>query len=216
MATTRSHAKIAYRSGCRDALARLRITVVGTGNWRTDDNVVARVRATGADAVFLAGSFTPAEAPPLIRALRRRLPPNVKLLAPDGFFVVPWLAKLTGAAAEGMTISRAGLPLNRLPPTGARFVARFRAAIGDEPDPYSVYAAQATEVLLDAIARSDGTRASIAHELFATRVHDGLIGSFAITQQGDTTAGDVTIYRVHRGALEPSRVIEPSTQLTSH
>jgi hypothetical protein len=66
----------------------------------------------------------------------------------SSFFVMPWLVKLTREAADGMMISRAGLPLDRLPAAGARFVARFRAAIGDEPDPYSVYAAQATEVML--------------------------------------------------------------------
>jgi hypothetical protein len=68
--------------------------------------------------------------------------------------------------------------------------------------------------MLDAIARSNGSRGSITRELYATRVHDGLIGNFAITPEGDTTARAVTIYRVTRRALEPARVIAPPTQLT--
>ena len=38
-----------------------------------------------------------------------------------------------------------------------------------EVEPATVYAAQATEVLLDAIARSDGTRGSVLEQLFKTR-----------------------------------------------
>jgi ABC-type branched-subunit amino acid transport system substrate-binding protein len=126
---------------------------------------------------------------------------------------VPWLVKFTGEAAEGMTISRAGLPLDRLPAAGASFVARFRAAIGEQPDPDSVYAAQAADVLLNAIARSNGTRASVARELFTTRVHNGIIGSFTITREGDTTARTITIYRVTHGAVRTWQVITPPANL---
>jgi hypothetical protein len=42
--------------------------------------------------------------------------------------------------------------------------------------------------MLDAIARSDGTRASVTKELLRTRVRDGLIGSFRFDRNGDTTA----------------------------
>jgi hypothetical protein len=84
-----------------------------------------------------------------------------------------------------MTISRAGLALERLPGPGARCPARFRTAIAQQPEPYSMYAAQAADVLLDAIARSGGTRASVVRELFATRVHNGILGNFTVTPQGE-------------------------------
>jgi DNA-binding SARP family transcriptional activator/ABC-type branched-subunit amino acid transport system substrate-binding protein/streptogramin lyase len=197
----------------RRTAARLGIRVPRTVDWHTARGLVARVRATDTDGVFLAGNFDPATVPRLIRALRRGLPASVKLLAPDGLFQPLWLVKLAGRAAERMTISRAGLPLERLPAPGARFVARFRRAIGEQPDPYSVYAAQATNVLLDAIARSDGTRASVVRELFATRVHNGIIGSFSITPQGDTTARTITIYRVAHAEFRPWKVITPRANL---
>jgi ABC-type branched-subunit amino acid transport system substrate-binding protein len=48
---------------------------------------------------------------------------------------------------------------------------------------------QATAVLLEAIAASDGTRASVTTNLFRTRVSNGMLGSFEFDENGDTTAG---------------------------
>jgi branched-chain amino acid transport system substrate-binding protein len=74
-------------------------------------------------------------------------------------------------------------------------------------EPAAVYAAQATEVLLDAIARSDGTRESVLEELFATRVRDGLLGSFGFDENGDITESPVTILRVVRGGGRSNRIL---------
>jgi branched-chain amino acid transport system substrate-binding protein len=133
-----------------------------------------------------------------VAALRHLLPAGARLMAADGFYVVPWLVRLTGPAAEGMTISRPGLPLDRLPAAGARFVASLGARVGERPDPYSVYAAQAADVLLDAIARSDGTRASVTKQLFRTRIQRGILGDFGFDANGDTTSAPVTILRAER------------------
>jgi ABC-type branched-subunit amino acid transport system substrate-binding protein len=60
----------------------------------------------------------------------------------------------------------------------------------------AVHAAQAMDVLLDAIARTDGTRESVTRKLFSTRISNGLLGSFWITSTGDTTLNAVTIFRI--------------------
>ena len=122
-------------------------------------------------------------------------------------------AALTGPAADGMTVSIPGVPLSSLRGDGARFVGRFGRLIGGRPDVYAVYAAEATEVLLDAIRRSDGTRRSIVSALFATHVRNGLLGSFAFTPQGDITRRAITTYRVTNGALRLWRVDEPPAKL---
>jgi len=84
--------------------------------------------------------------------------------------------------------------------TISRFGEAFgRTQPGVEIEPSAVYTAQATEVLLDAIARSDGTRSSVLEELFETRVRDGLLGSFAFDANGDTTESPITVLRVARG-----------------
>src|SRR5206468_13081294 len=67
-----------------------------------------------------------------------------------------------------------------------------------------VYAAQATEVLLDAIARSDGARASVTKELLASHVRGGILGDFHFDADGDFDPSPVTIFRVVRGPRRSS------------
>jgi ABC-type branched-subunit amino acid transport system substrate-binding protein len=60
---------------------------------------------------------------------------------------------------------------------------------------YAAYAAQSAQVMLDAIAKSDGTRASVTDNLFKTNVKNGILGSFSINKNGDTTNNPVTVYK---------------------
>jgi ABC-type branched-subunit amino acid transport system substrate-binding protein len=133
---------------------------------------------------------------------------------PDGFYEPRNLARMR-PAAEGLLITIAGPPLERLGSNGARFASRLATAIGVRPYTYSVYAAQATELLLDAIGRSDGTRASVVREVFGAHVRNGILGNFTITPQGDTSTRIVTVYRVTHGHPRLWRVIEPRAALMS-
>jgi hypothetical protein len=72
-----------------------------------------------------------------------------------------------------------------------------------------VNAVQATELLLDAIARSDGTRRSVVRELFDSEVRGGVLGDFSVTPTGDTTANRVTIYELKDGELVLDRLLTP-------
>jgi ABC-type branched-subunit amino acid transport system substrate-binding protein len=56
-------------------------------------------------------------------------------------------------------------------------------------------AAQATELVLDAIAASDGTRASVLERLRTRTVRRGILGSFRFDENGDMTPGWVAILR---------------------
>jgi ABC-type branched-subunit amino acid transport system substrate-binding protein len=99
-------------------------------------------------------------------------------------------------AAEGTYVSVAGVPASRLPPAGAA----FRRAFGAKVSFYAPLAAQATDVLLDAIAASDGTRTSVLKRLFALRIRHGIVGDIRFDQNGDLVTGPVTILRMQRGA----------------
>ncbi len=105
----------------------------------------------------------------LLKDLRAVVGPNVVFVGPDGW--TPYSATLgAGSAAQNMYISYAGQPLERLGPTGKKFIKHFRAyaKIKGNMPPYAVYQAQAAQIMLGAIARSDGTRASVVKE----HVHD--------------------------------------------
>jgi branched-chain amino acid transport system substrate-binding protein len=199
----------------RQAAAKLGIAVARVGSWTADRasyaRLAQRIKPSAADAVFLGGGFG-ANGERLIQDLRAGLGPEVQILAPDGF-AVPGLAEATGLAGEGMTVSVAGVPPGRLDGRGARFASRFGVALGEVPEQYSIYAAQAMQLLLESISRSDGTRTSVIKELFASRVRNGILGDFAITATGDTTANAVTIYRIKGGKRRLFKVITPPLKL---
>ena len=190
------------------AARNLGLEIVGSAKWsdeaRNFERLARRIARTRADAVFLGGFLDP-NGGALVRDLRARLGLDVALVAPDRFFPVPDLIEAAGPAARGMYLSVYGVPNGELPPPGKRFLEEFEATRAGEPSPsYSAaYAAQAAEILLDAIARSDGTRSSVMQELRRTTVEDGILGDIRFDENGDLVEGPVTIFRVvgkgHRG-----------------
>ena len=134
-----------------------------------------------------------------------------KILGPDGFTPFPALLE-AGRAAEGVTVSVAESPTGRLDKTGTRFATSFAAAVGASTEPYSVAAAQATDDLVAAIAHSNGTRESVIAELHALPTIGGILGDFRFDRNGDTTAGVVTIYRIHHGRPVIWRIIRPPSK----
>jgi branched-chain amino acid transport system substrate-binding protein len=203
------------------AAGRRGIEVVGTRAWPLPQGpkgaapnrpaiaaFVRKVARTRPDGVFLGGVEEDPAVAPLIRGLRRALP-RMQLIAPDAFAFFPQLVRDVGPAVEGMLVSQPQIAPSLLHGRGREFATDFGRRIDDTFYPWTAYGAQAADVLLDAIARSDGTRASVTRALFRTRVRDGLIGSFAFTPAGDTTTGSVTIIRVERGKPVPLRVITP-------
>lgn len=189
------------------AAGRLGITVGGRWGWpegrASYAQLAARVARAGADGVFITGGFAPG-AVQLLRDLRTRLGPNVQFVA-DGFDTDT--AVLNRASAEGLLISQPGPIGDRLGAAGKRFAAAFAKKFGEEPTRFALSSAQAMDVLLDAIARSDGTRASVTRRLFDTRISNGILGSFWITPSGDTTLNEVTIQRVVGGKVTPYATI---------
>ncbi|HEY2939052.1 MAG TPA: ABC transporter substrate-binding protein [Gaiellaceae bacterium] len=204
-------------SDVRHAATKLGVRIAGFERWdphaRTYGALARRVRRTGADGVFLGGSVDISNGPALVKDLRAALGQRVHILLPDGFSPISAFAQLAGPAAEGITVSLPAPAPDRVRGAGRRFVADFRKAIGRPVETYSVTAAQATEVLLDSIARSDGTRASVTRQLFKTKIKNGILGSFSFDRKGDTTAGAMTIYRVVSGRPRVLSVITPSPSL---
>jgi ABC-type branched-subunit amino acid transport system substrate-binding protein len=98
-----------------------------------------------------------------------------------------------------MYLTITGLPIDRLPSRGRRFARELgETQPGLAVTSYAVNAAQATEVLLAAIADSDGTRKSVTDRLLKTRLGDGLIGSVGFDRFGDLASQPVTVLRVRR------------------
>ena len=116
----------------------------------------------------------------LVKALRARLGPRVAIMVGDQFDV-GGLIHGAGLAARGVYLATVeALPdAGSLTPAGARFAASFGTAARRG---YAMNAAAAAEVVLQAIARSDGTRASVLRSLRSLHVNNGILGTSRSTE----------------------------------
>ena len=93
---------------------------------------------------------------------------KVKMIAPDGFVGFPALLKQPEAV--GMYLSFPGLPADVLRAhggAGAKVLDAYKAKYGKDPDSaYALYGVAAVQVILAAIAKSDGTRKGVRDAIF--------------------------------------------------
>ncbi len=186
----------------RFAARKLNLRVTSVRRWNSNArNYAALARLIARErphAVFLSGILDN-NGGQVVRDLRSVLGPDVALLATSGFTPISFLFERAGRAAKGVYVSLVGVVPQQLGASARRFIEEFGAVQqGVEVEPSALYTAQAAEVLLDAIARSDGTRSSVIEELFQTRVNRGILGSFRFDRNGDTTLNQVTILRAER------------------
>jgi branched-chain amino acid transport system substrate-binding protein len=191
---------------------KLGIQILGNQKWdknaTTYDAVASRIKASGADAVFL-GGIVCNNGGKLIKDLRRGLGAKVTFLGPDGWTPISATIEGAGAASNQMYISQPGIPIDQLKGAGKKFADDFTAEHGKAPDPYTAYAAQAAVVLLDAIDRANAERSKVAAELFKTKITNGILGNFSIDKNGDTTLGTVTFFQIRNGKDQFVKTITP-------
>jgi len=177
----------------QNAAKKIGLTISGFTAWdpkaSSYEALATRIKQTGAETIFV-GGLVCENGSKLIKDLKSVLGASYPLIAPDGFSDFT----ANGPAAVGTYISVAGIPPEKLKGKGASFVKDFGAQIGTAVNPYATYAAQTAVVMLDAISKSDGTRASVNDNLFKTKITNGILGNFGINENGDTTANPVTVY----------------------
>ena len=184
-----------------DYAGSLNIQIVANQKWdkkaSSYESLASKISSSGADAVFL-GGIVCNNGGKLIKDIKAGAP-NVQLLGPDGWTPISATIEGAGAAANSMYITQPGVPVDQLKGAGKEFVDGFTEQFGKAPNPYTAYAAQAAEVLLAAIEKGGTDRAAVSSALFETDVTDGIIGSFQIDENGDTTLGLVSVYQVKNG-----------------
>jgi branched-chain amino acid transport system substrate-binding protein len=94
---------------------------------------------------------------------------KVKLMGPDGFTGYPALDKQP--ESQGMYMTFAGLSTAQLIQGGGaagKLIDAYKAKYGTEPRTnYALYGVAAVQVILAAIAKSDGSRASVTNQVFS-------------------------------------------------
>ena len=198
----------ALSRGFRAAARHLGLTVVGSGGWspeaRSYRGLIAKVARARAQGVLLAGYGTVAVG--LVRALRARFGSHLTLIAGDGFLSIPSTLRAIGPAADGVYVSLSGVVTQSLTRAGRRLLAAFEATQPGGAVPSGTYLPEmleAAEIVVEAIARSDGTRASVLHELRVIRVSAGVFGGFRFDRNGDMTPAPFAILRITGGRGAP-------------
>jgi branched-chain amino acid transport system substrate-binding protein len=164
------------------------------------DGLAEQIARSGAQGVVL--GVDPGPARPIIRAIRDRLGARFPIMGSNYFVFVKDVLKFIGPAARGIyvattDVTRADL---KLTPAAEQFLEDFGE---DGSGGFILESAQATELVLRAIARSDGTRESVLEQLKASRVKDGILGSFRFDRNGDLTPAKMPIIRI-TGSTPPS------------
>lgn len=200
----------------RGAARKLGIHVVGFRAWNVKASgyrgLMKTVAKTSPDAVLLAG-LTEENGGRLIKDKVAVLGSNarVKLLAPDGFAQQSTI-ELAGKASKGMYASVPGEVPQNLTGPGKKLVGQLEAELKGQPiELYAPYAAQAAEVVLNAIGKGRN-RGGTIEAVRSTSVHNGITGSFDILPSGDPSIGPITV-SVAKKTFVPFRVVEPGPAL---
>jgi len=198
-------------SAYRNAAKKLGITVVGFKGWDAKatsyEALATAIKASGAQAVFVGGILCNNGAK-LLQDIKS-VDPKIQLQMPDGFSDPVGV----GAVGNGAFVSVAGQPPSALKGKGATFVKSFGKQIGEAPNPYAAYGAQAMNVMLQAVAKGGGQRASTNKGIFGLTVTDGILGTFTINSTGDTSLQPITVYRQAGKNLIPVKTLIPPANL---
>jgi branched-chain amino acid transport system substrate-binding protein len=187
--------------------AKAGITVIANEAWDGKaTNYTAlyqKIKASGADAVYLAGIFDN-NGGQLVKDKVSVLGDNtaVKLMGPDGFTGYPALVKAPEAA--GMYLTFPGLSTDQLRAKGgpgAKLLDAYKAKYGQDPaSSYALYGVAAVQVILEAIKKSDGTRKGVTNAVFGgsgitVSAADSVLGKETVIdpKTGDVNVKDITV-----------------------
>jgi len=165
-----------------------------------------KIKNTNPNAVFI-GGLIDENSGQLINDKVSVLGPNNKvlLMLPDGFTTSAVFQRSQGGTpnANGVYFSVAGVGIDQYKGAALQFIDGFKSELGGKPvDPYAILAAQAAQVMLSAIEKSDGTRSSVIDNIYKTHVTNGLIGNFSINKNGDLSGatGAALKFTIYKGA----------------
>jgi branched-chain amino acid transport system substrate-binding protein len=183
-----------------------------------------RIKNQNPDAIFI-GGLIDENSGQLINDKVAVLGPNngnVKLMLPDGFTTDAIFSRAEGGTpnAKDAYFSVAGVGIDKYTGTAEKFISGFKKTLNGKPvDPYAILAAQAAQVLLNAIEKSDGTRPDVISKVYATKVNNGLIGSFSFNKNGDLSGakGAAVLFTIYTGTnhLQTIKTTGPEPNLVA-
>jgi branched-chain amino acid transport system substrate-binding protein len=139
---------------------------------------------------------------------------EVIFVGPDGIFVDELISQ-GGNAVEGIYVSFGGIPPEKLGPAGQEFIDKYEENYDDAVQPYTAYAYEAANVMLDAIERASKDaggdvpdREAVIKEVFATQDYQGVLGTWSFDDDGDTSLTRLSIQEVEDGEWKLDRILD--------
>jgi branched-chain amino acid transport system substrate-binding protein len=194
-----------FESSARD----IGLEVAGHEGWDKDapnyTALMTKIKASGADGIFIGGISTN-NGGQLVKDKVSVVGDNdaVKLMVSDGFVLSTLFEEAGPENVNGAFGSAPTKPPEQVTGAGKEFFDEFEPTIpeGQTIQVYTVYAAAAAQVLLEAIANSDGTREDVTAKMFEVSIPDSVVGELEFDENGDPTAGTESIYSATNGNWE--------------
>jgi branched-chain amino acid transport system substrate-binding protein len=203
------------------------MTVTGFGSYDPKQAnfqaLFTRIKTQNPDAIFI-GGLVDENSGQLISDKVKVLGPNtadpnsgVMLMLPDGFTTDAIFDRGEGGTpdAKGAFFSVAGVGIDKYKGAALTFINGFKSKLGGKNvDPYAILGAQAGQVLLNAIEKSDATRSDVIDKVYATKVTDGLIGSFSFNDNGDLSGakGASVLFTIYNGTNKLNTLLTTAPQ----
>ena len=198
-----------YGKGVADAFEasakEVGIEIAGHEGWDKDTQnykaLMTKIKATGADGIYIGGISTN-NGGQLVKDKVAAVGDNeaVKLLVSDGFVLSSLFEEAGADIVEGAYGTAPTTPPEKLTGAGKEFADAFaEAEAGKALEVYTIYAAAAAQVLLDAIGRSDGTREDVLAKLFETDIPETAAGPMSFDENGDPKKAAETVYKATGG-----------------
>jgi len=180
---------------------------------------VEHLRTHGLDCLAYAGTTVSTAAVDLVREVHL-LAPTMPVIGTDGVCSEAWTKPRIGGTPTTidplMYCTRPTLPIAEY--HGVTFpMGNYHHLYGSHanPNPWTLYGYEAMELGIDTIAslgRDGARRSSVRQALFATTARSSVLGTYSITDEGDTTLTAYGLYKATaRGGLSFSRVLNPPT-----
>ncbi|MBP9838189.1 MAG: branched-chain amino acid ABC transporter substrate-binding protein [Proteobacteria bacterium] len=135
---------------------------------------------------------------------------NSKFIFPDGCFEKAFIDAAGKEVLEGRSyFTFGGVPPDKLTGKGEVFFKKYLAKFKSDPEVYSAYAYEATNVILNAIEKvGKKDRAAILEEVKKTKDFDGALGVWSFDENGDTTSKTMSINSIKDGKFEFVKILD--------